>query len=80
MREVADTKEKIKLFELLYFTSIKTKESAKFEDCLTQLFSNHAHIFSTIYKLLESLAKSLNAVSLCNITNESMKFIDIKCE
>lgn len=69
MREVADSERKTKLFEILYFTCIKAKESARFEDSLNSLFGEYAYLFSTFYKLLESLQKSVNAISLCPFYN-----------
>lgn len=52
MKEVAQSERKVKLFEILYFACIKTKESAKFEDSLNTLFGEHAYLFTTLYKLL----------------------------
>ena len=70
--EIADSPYKIRLFEILYYFSIKTNESLKFEDYLNSLLSNHAHIFSKIYKSMANLVKSLSLVSLYSLSNESI--------
>lgn len=81
MREILADKEKILLFEILYYTCIKCKESSRSEEALNSLFGpKQAYIFTTFYKVVENLCKSLNAVSLCNITTYSLKIMKSKSE
>lgn len=65
MKEVAESQEKIDLFYILLYACVRTKESSKFEENLNLLFGKYAYLFSTIYKLLDNLIKSLSAFSNC---------------
>jgi histone deacetylase complex regulatory component SIN3 len=76
MKEVSQDDRKVQIFQILYFACIKTKESTRFEDCLNALFGEHAYLFTTFYKLLESLQKTLNHVSLCQLYNYSLKYME----
>lgn len=44
------------------------------------LFGKYAYLFSTIYKLLDNLIKSLSNVSNCPLTNYSFKCQKEECE
>lgn len=71
MKEITKTKERSLLFELFFYNFVKSKESTKYEDCLGLILGNSSYLFTTFYKLAESLAKSLSAASICAITSHS---------
>ena len=54
---------KLALFKVLFMLCVKSKENSKFEDNLGELFGEEAYLFSTIYKLLESLSKVLQTTA-----------------
>ena len=73
MREVAESPERLKLFELLFFACIKAKEGVKFEENLNSLFGKHAYLFSTMYKVFDNLLKSLSNAASCPLTAYSLR-------
>lgn len=53
---------------MLIYACVRTKESSKFEENLNLLFGKYAYLFSTIYKLLDNLVKTLGAFANCPLT------------
>ena len=72
MKEVLQEENKIICFELLFFACIRSKESVRYEDGLSALLGDSSYIFTTFYKTVESVCKSLNTLSTCPINSESL--------